>query len=171
MTLLAQELNEIVPWLEQSLILPLLGIWMGIDIFQPWGHCWFFQICWHIACNTFTASSFRVLKSSTRIPLHPLALLTAVLPKALVTLHSRVSGSGWLTTLLWLSGSLRSFLYSFSTYSLHLFLLSSASTRCLPLLSFIVPIFWWNIPLISPIFLKRSLVFPLLLFSSIFMKC
>ena len=34
-------------------------------------------------------------------------------------------------------------------------------------LSFIVPIFAWNVPLVSLIFLKRSLVFPILLFSSI----
>ena len=30
---------------------------------------------------------------------------------------------------------------------------------------------WQNVPLISPIFLKRSLVFPLLLFSSSFIHC
>ena len=35
-------------------------------------------------------------------------------------------------------------------------------------LSFIVPIFAWNIPLGSLIFLKRCLVFPILLFSSIY---
>ena len=34
-------------------------------------------------------------------------------------------------------------------------------------LHFIVPIFAWNVPLVSLIFLKRSLVFPILLFSSI----
>ena len=34
-------------------------------------------------------------------------------------------------------------------------------------LSFIVPIFAWNVPLVSLIFLKRSLLFPILLFSSI----
>ena len=56
-------------------------------------------------------------------------------------------------------------------YSFHLFLISSLSTRSLPLLSFIVPIFGQNIPLIFLTFLKRSLVFPLLLFSSIFMHC
>ena len=32
----------------------------------------------------------------------------------------------------------------------------------------IQPIFAWNVPLVSLIFLKRSLVFPILLFSSIF---
>jgi len=53
-------------------------------------------------------------------------------------------------------------------YSCHLFLFSSASVRSLPFLSFIVPILARNVPLISPIFLKRSLVFPMLLFSSTF---
>ena len=54
-----------------------------------------------------------------------------------------------------------------SVYSGHLFLISFASFRFIPFLSFIVPILTWNIPLISPIFLKRSLVFYILLFSSI----
>ena len=73
----------------------------------------------------------------------------------------------WVIKPSWLSGSLRSFLYSFSVYSCHLFLISSASVRSIPFLSFIVPIFAWNVPLVSQIFLKRSLVFPILLFSSI----
>ena len=53
------------------------------------------------------------------------------------------------------------FLYS-SVYSCHLFLISSASVRSMPFLSFIVPIFTWNVPLVSLIFLKRCLVFPIL---------
>ena len=59
-------------------------------------------------------------------------------------------------------------LYSFSVYFCHLFLISSASVRSIPSLSFIVSFFVWNIPLVSLIFLKRSLVFYILLFSSIF---
>ena len=39
------------------------------------------------------------------------------------------------------------------------------------LLSFIVPIFVWNVPLISPVFLKRTLGFPILLFSSNSFHC
>ena len=61
----------------------------------------------------------------------------------------------------------RSFLYSSSVYSCHLFLIPSASVRSKPFLSFIEPIFAWNVSLVSPIFLKRSLVFHILLFSSI----
>ena len=49
-------------------------------------------------------------------------------------------------------------------YSFHLFLISSASVRSIPFLSLIVPIFALNVPLVSLIFLKRSLVFPILFF-------
>ena len=49
-------------------------------------------------------------------------------------------------------------------YSLHLFLISSMSTRSLPFLSFILHIFWQNAPLMSHIFLKRSLACSLLSF-------
>ena len=58
------------------------------------------------------------------------------------------------------------FLYSSSVYSCHLFLIFSASVRFILFLS-IVPIFAWNVPLVCLIFLKRSLVFPILLFSFI----
>ena len=44
------------------------------------------------------------------------------------------------------------------------FLISSASVRSLPVLSFIMPILSGNVPLVSLIFLKRSLIFPILLF-------
>ena len=90
-----------------------------------------------------------------------------MLPKAHLTLHSRMSVSRWVITPSWLSGPWRSFLYSSSVCSCHLFLMSSASVRSLPFLSFIVRIFAWNVLLVSLIFLKRSLVFPILLFFSI----
>ena len=71
-----------------------------------------------------------------------------MLPKAYLTSHSRMSGPRWVTTPSWLSGSWRSFLYSSSVYSCYL-LISFASVRSLPFLSFIVPIFAWNVPLVS----------------------
>ena len=140
---------------------------MKTDLFQFCGHCWAFQICQHIECSTFTALSFRIWNSSTGIRSPPLALFVVMLPKGHVTSHSRMSGSRWVIKPSWLTGSWSSFLYSFSVYSCHLFLISSAFVRSLPFLSFIVPIFAWNLPLVSLIFLKRSLVFPILLFSSI----
>ena len=106
-------------------------------IFQYCGHCWVFQICWHIECSTLTTSSFRIWNSSTRIPSPSLALFVAMLPKAHLTLHSRMSGSRWMITPLWLSGSWRSFLYSSSVYSCHRFLISSASVRSLLFLSYL----------------------------------
>ena len=90
-----------------------------------------------------------------------------MLLKAHLTLHCRMSGSRWVITQLWLPGSWRSFLYSSSVYSFHFFLISYATVRSIPFLSFIVPNFAWNIPLVSLIFLKRSLVFPILLFPTI----
>ena len=133
---------------------------MKTDLFQSCGHCWVFQICWHIECSTFTASSFRVWNSSTGIPSPPLALFLVMLPKAHLISHCRMSGYRWVIILSWLSRSWRSFLYSSSVYSCHLFLISSAFVRSTPFLSFIVPIFAWNVPLVSLIFLKRSLDFP-----------
>ena len=90
-----------------------------------------------------------------------------MLLKVHLTSNFRMSGSRWVITPLWLSGSWRSFLYSSSVHSCHLFLISSASVRFIPFLSFIEPIFAWNVPLVSLLFLKKSLVFPILLFSSI----
>ena len=88
-------------------------------------------------------------------------------PKAHLTLPSRISSSRWVILPLWLPGSLRSFLYSLSVYYCNLFLITSASVRSIPFLSLIVPIFAWNVSLESLIFLKRPLVFPILLFASI----
>ena len=60
---------------------PSLGLeWK--DLFQSCGHCWVFQISWHIECSTFTASSFRIWNSPTGIPSLPLSLFIVMLPKA-----------------------------------------------------------------------------------------
>ena len=128
---------------------------MKTDLFQACGHCWVFQICWHFECSIFTASSFRIWNSSTGIPSPPLALLVVMLSKAHLISHSRMSGSRWVITPLWLSGSWRSFLYSSSVHSFHLFLISSASVRSIPFLSFIKLIFAWDVPLVSLIFFMQ----------------
>ena len=149
----------------------LLGNWDGDWLFPVLWQLLGLQICWHIECNTLMASSSRVFHSSPGIPSHPLALFAAVLPKTYLISYSRMSGSGWLTTPFQSSSSSGYFLYSSSVYSFHPFLISSATTKSLPFISFIVPIFGQNIPFISPVFLKRSLLFPLLLFSSSFTHC
>ena len=142
---------------------------MKTDLLQSCGHCWVFQICWHIDCSTFTASSFRISNSSTGIPSPPLALFVVMLSKAHLSSHSRMSSSRWVWVITpsWLFGSWRSFLYSSCVYFYHLFLIFSASVRSILFLPFIEPIFAWSVPLVSLIFLKRSLVFPILLLSSI----
>ena len=79
LTSMGDERNHLM--LAHSWVLLLLGIGMRIDLFQSCGHCWVFQICWHNECKALMVSSFRDLNSSAGISLHPLALLTAVLPK------------------------------------------------------------------------------------------
>ena len=109
LTLLACEMCPIVCQVEHSLALPFFGIGMKTDLFQSCGHCWVFQICWHIECSTFTASSFEI----TGILSPPLALFIVMLPKAHLTLHHRMSGCRWVITASWLSGSWRPFFVQF----------------------------------------------------------
>ena len=97
-----------------AVVWTFFGIGMKTDLFQSCGHCWVFQICWHIECSTFTALSFRIWNSSTGILSPPLALFRVMLPKAHLTSHSRMSGSRSMITPSWLYGSWRSFLYSSS---------------------------------------------------------
>ena len=59
--------------------------------------------------STFTVSSFRIWNTSTGIPPPPLDLFVVMLPKAHLTSHSRMFGSRWVITPLWLCGSWRFF--------------------------------------------------------------
>ena len=68
--------------------------------------------------------------------------------------------SGFCHTLTWISHGVR-----------QLFLISSTFVKSLPFLSFIGPILAWNVSLISPIFLKISLIFLVLLLYSISLHC
>ena len=90
----------------------------GIAFLWDWNEKWPFPvlwpllslpICWHIECSTFTTSSFRIWNSSAGIPSPLLALFVVMLPKAHLTLHSRMSGSMWVITTFWLPGLLKSF--------------------------------------------------------------
>jgi len=114
-----------------------------------------------------------------------------MLPKAHLTLHARVKMSDHTIMVIWIIKIFFISVYSIisvcvisvycvfisvyflymciiseyfiSVHSCHLSLISSASVRSLPFLSFIVPIFAWNVFFVSLIFLKRSFVFPILL--------
>ena len=147
---------------------------MKTELFQSCGHWWVFQIFWHIESNILTASSFRIWNSPSEISSSPLALLVVMLPKAHIASHSNVPGFRWVIYLqshtimaIWVM-KIFFFLYSSSVYYCHLFLKFSASVRSIWFLFFIMPIFVWNIPFVSLIFLKRYLVLPILLFSSFF---
>ena len=59
------ECNCAVVWTVFEL--PFFGIGMETDHLLSCGHCWVFHIGWHTECSTFTASSFRILNSSTGI--------------------------------------------------------------------------------------------------------
>ena len=149
----------------------------GIASLWDWNENWPFPALWPLMSfsnllaywvqHFNIASSFRLSNSSTGILSPPLVLFIVILPKAHLTLDSGISGTRLVIIPSWLPGLLISFLYSSSVYYCNLFFISSASVRSILYLSFIVPIFAWNIPLVSLISLKRSLVFPILLFSSI----
>ena len=152
-------------------------VWAFFGIASLWNlnENWPFPVLWSLLSfpnllaywvQQFHSIIFRIWNSSAGIPSPLLALFVVMLPKAHLTSQSRKSGSRWMITPSWLSGSWRSVSYSSSVYSCHL-LLPSASVRSIPFLSFIEPIFAWNVPLVCLILLKRSLVFPVLLFTSI----
>ena len=131
---------------------------MKTNLFRSCGHCWVFQIFWHIECNSFTRSSFRIWNSSTGMTLPPLALFIVMLPKAhWLHIPGCLALSEWSHCHDYLGcEDLSCIVY---VYSCHL-LISSGSVRSIPFLSFIVLFFAWNVPSLSWIFSKRSLVFP-----------
>ena len=133
--------------------LSILWHWLSLELewkltfSSPVATAEFFQICWHSECSTFTASSFRIWNSSAGIPSSPLALFVVMIPKAYLTSHSRMPCSRSVITPSWLSELWRFFFFLYSSvYSCHLLLISSASVRYIPFLSFIMPIFVWNDP-------------------------
>ena len=149
-----------IPWHCLS-----LGLKWKLTFSSPVATADFFN-CWYIEWSIFSASSFRTWNSSTGIPSPLLALFTVMLANWFRILGCLALGE-WSHHIDYLGHEDFFFLYSSSMYSCHLYLISSASVRSIPFLSFIVLIFAWNIPLVSLIFLKRLLVFPILLLSSI----
>ena len=117
-TSMGSEHNCLVVWI--FFITALLG---------NWEENWYFPVVWPLDYpNMLTywvehikVVIFRIWNSSAGIPSHLLALYLGMLPKTHLTSHSRMSGSRWVTTPWWLSGSLKPFLYSSSVCSCHLF--------------------------------------------------
>ena len=117
---------------------------MKSDLFQACGHCWVFQSCWHTECSTFTASSFRIWNSSTGIPSLPLALFLVMLPRAHLTSHPGCLALGEWSHHCDYLGHEDLFCTVFCVFLpplLNIF----CSVRSLPFLSFIEPIFAWNV--------------------------
>ena len=100
-------------------------VWTFFDItfLWRWNESWPFPVLWPLLSftnllvywgSTFTASSFMIWNNSAGISSPALALFIVMLPKAHLTLHSRIFGSRWVITVSWLSGSLRFFcVYSY----------------------------------------------------------
>ena len=94
----------------------------GIAFLRDWNENWPFPVLWPLLSfpnllaywvQHFQASSFRIWNSSAGIPSPSLALFIVMLPKAHLTLHSRMSGSRWVITPWWFSGSWWSFFVQF----------------------------------------------------------
>ena len=126
------EHNCVVGW--TFLALPFSGIGMKTDFSSPMATAEFSKYAGILSAALLTASYFRILNSSAGMPPLPIPLFTAMLPKAHLTSHFRMSSlgkwphhCGYLSLKpLWIS----------SIYSCH-FLISSASVRSLLFLSFI----------------------------------
>ena len=98
---------------------------MNTDLFQSCGDCWVLPTGWR-RVQHFQSIIFQDLKHSAGVSSPSLGFCIVMLPKAQLTLYSRMSGSRRVTTPSWLSGSLRPFLYS-SVYSCHLLISSAVS--------------------------------------------
>ena len=97
-----------------------LGLEWKLTFSSPVATAEFSRFASNIQCSTFTASSFRIWNSSTRIPSPPLALFVMIIPKSYLTSHSRMSGSRWVITPPCLFGLWRSFLYFVFLLLIHL---------------------------------------------------
>ena len=146
------------------------------SILWDWNEYWPFPVLWpllsfpnllHIECSTFTAPSSRIWNSSTGFPSPPLALFAVTPPEAHLPWHSGCLALGEWSHDRGYLGHEDLFCIVLLCILATFCLISSASVRSIPFLSFIEPLFARNIPLVSLIFMKRSLVFLILLFSSI----
>ena len=95
-------------------------VWAFVRIafLWDWDENWPFPVLWPLLSfpnlltywvQHFNSTIFQDWNSSAGILSLPLAVFIVMLPKAHLTSHSRISGSRWVTTPSWLSGSLRLF--------------------------------------------------------------
>ena len=110
-TSVADDCNCVVVW-----------AFFGIAFLWDWNGNWLFPVLWPLLtfpnllaywASTFTASSSRIWNTSTGIPSPTLALFVVMLYKTHLTSHSRMSGSRWVITPSWLTGSWSFFFVQF----------------------------------------------------------
>ena len=106
------ECDYVVVWTFFGLA--FFGIGMKTDLYQFCSHCWVFHICWLAALSQQHLLGFEIAHLKFH-HLHQL-YLSLMLPKAHLTSHSKMSGSRWVVTPSWLSGSLRSFVWFFCVF-------------------------------------------------------
>ena len=140
-------------WDECSCV--VVWAFFGIAFIWNQNENWPFLVLWQLlsfpnllaySVQHFNSIIFKTWNSSTGIPSPPLSLFIVILHKAHLTSHSRMSGSRWVITPSWLTGSWTSFLYSFSVCSCHLFLISSALVRFVPFLFLLCPSLYETFP-------------------------
>ena len=125
---LAGEFWALFCWLDECNC-EVVWTFFGISFLWDWNENWPFLVLWPLlSFPNLLAHWVQHFKQhhhlgfeKARIPSPPLALFVVMLPQAHLALHSRMSGSRWVITPLWLFGSWRSFWYSSSVYSCHLF--------------------------------------------------
>ena len=90
----------------------VVRMFFGITFLCDWNWKWQFPVLWPLAQSSkfvvilsAALSQHHLLGFEIGIPSPPLALFVVMLPKAHFTSHSRISGSRWVITPLWLSGS------------------------------------------------------------------
>ena len=123
--------------------------WNENWLFQSCGHCWVFQICWHVECSTFMAPSLGL--EIAQLDFHHLHQLCSswcfLRPTWLCIPGCMDLGE---------SSHHLGYLVHLDLFCIVLLcLLTTSSVRSIPFLSFIEPIFAWNVPLVSLISLKR----------------
>ena len=94
-------------------IFAIIWAFFGIVFLWNWNENWPFPALWPLLYSKFAGILSAALSqhhllgfwnSSTGIPSPPLALFVVMIPKAQLILHSRISGSRWVSTTSWLSG-------------------------------------------------------------------
>ena len=110
-------------WDESNCV--VVWAFFGIAFLWDWNENWSFPVLCHLLSfpnllaywvQHFHSIIFlwAIWNSSTGIPSPPLALFVVMLPKAHLTSLSRMSGSRWVITPLWLFGLWSSFFVQFS---------------------------------------------------------